>query len=91
MPKPLDQRDELARLGVAVRRLREECRLNRGELAGAAGVPERRVRALEDGRLDPDYVLLVRVAKALGVRPSALILRAEGRISEGGGSTDTLP
>ncbi|MCW3020352.1 MAG: Helix-turn-helix domain [Solirubrobacterales bacterium] len=91
MPRHLDQPDELARLGVAVRKLREECRLSRSELAGAAGIPERRMRALEDGRLDPDYVLLVRVAKALGVRPSALILRAEGRVGEGGGPTDTLP
>jgi transcriptional regulator with XRE-family HTH domain len=89
MPKPLDQRDELARLGVAVRKLREECQLNRSELAGAAGVTEGRVRALEDGRLDPDYVLLVRLAKALGVRPSALVLRAEGRAGEGQPPTDT--
>jgi transcriptional regulator with XRE-family HTH domain len=89
MPSHLEQPDELARLGVAVRNLREECRLSPSELAGSAGVPEHRVRALEDGRLDPDYVLLVRLAKALGVRPSALVLRAEGRASEGGGPTDT--
>jgi transcriptional regulator with XRE-family HTH domain len=89
MPRHLDQPDELARLGAAVRKLREECRLSFSELAGAAGVPERRIRALEAGRLDPDYVLLVRLAKALGVRPSALVLRAEGRTDEGGGPADS--
>ena len=57
---------------------------------GAAGVPERRVRTLEEGRLDPDYVLLIRLAKALGVRPSALVRRAEGRASEGGGPADSV-
>jgi hypothetical protein len=51
----------------------------------------RRIQALEAGRLDPDYVLLVRLAKALGVRPSALVLLAEGHASEGGGPTDRLP
>ena len=80
---------ELARLGAAVRQLREERGLSQHELAVAARVGERRIGALEAGRLDPDYVLLVRLAKALGVRPSALVLRAEGRASEGGGPTDT--
>lgn len=90
MPRHLDHPDELTRLGVTVRKLREECRLSRSELAAAAGVPERRVRALEAGRLDPDYVLLVRLANALAVRPSALVRRAEGRASEGGGPADPL-
>jgi transcriptional regulator with XRE-family HTH domain len=81
---------ELARLGAAVRVLREERRLSRRELAAAAGIGERRIAALEAGALDADYVLLVRVAKALGVRPSALVLVAEGRASEGAGPTDSL-
>jgi transcriptional regulator with XRE-family HTH domain len=73
---------ELARLGAAVRKLREERGLSQHEFAVAAGVGERRIRALEAGRLDPDYVLLVRLAKALGVRAGALVLRAEAPAGE---------
>ncbi len=69
--------EELALLGQTIRELREQRRLGLGELAAAVGVAERRVQALEDGRLDPDYVLLVRVAKALDVRAGSLVRRAE--------------
>jgi transcriptional regulator with XRE-family HTH domain len=79
LPRPPENPDELARLAAAVRELRTERRLAQHELAAAVGVGVRRIQALEAGGLDPDYVLLVRLAKALGVRPSALVLRAEGR------------
>jgi transcriptional regulator with XRE-family HTH domain len=82
LPAPSEKTKELARLGKAVRELREERRLSRGELAAAVGVGHSRIQALEAGRLDPDYVLLVRLAKALGVRAGALVLRAEESASE---------
>jgi transcriptional regulator with XRE-family HTH domain len=88
LPRHPDHPDELTLLGTAVRQLREERRLSRSELAAAAHVTERRVRALEEGRLDPDYVLLVRLARALGVRAGALVRRAERPPGEGGGSAD---
>lgn len=91
MPRQPENAKELARLGAAVRKLREERRLSQRELAAAARVGERRIRALEAGRLDPDYVLLVRVAKALGVRAGALVIRAEELATEGRGSSDTPP
>jgi transcriptional regulator with XRE-family HTH domain len=69
--------DELARLGSAIRQLREQRRMSQVQLAAVVGVPDRRLAALELGQLDPDYVLLVRLAKALGVRAAALLLRAE--------------
>lgn len=69
--------EELARLGQAIRELREQRGLSQSELGATVGVGGRRIQALEDGRFDPDYVLLVRLAKALGVRPGALLLRAE--------------
>jgi transcriptional regulator with XRE-family HTH domain len=77
LPRHPEEAEGLARLGQADRELREQHGLSRSELAAAVGVNERRIQALEDGRLDPDYVLLVRLAKALGVRPGALLLRAE--------------
>jgi len=91
LSRQLENAKELARLGTAVRELREERRLSRRDLAAAVGVGERRIQALEAGRLDPDYVLLVRVAKALGVRAAALVLRAEGGADEGQAPTDSSP
>jgi transcriptional regulator with XRE-family HTH domain len=73
---------DLALLGRAVRELREQRRLSQAQLATATGVAERRIGALEAGRLDPDYVLLVALARALGVRPVALVVRAEGLAQE---------
>lgn len=89
MPKRPENPEELVRLAAAVRDLRKERGLSQQELAAAAGVAVRRIQALEMGRLDPDYVLLVRVAKALGVRAGALVLRAEGRTNEGQAPPDS--
>ena len=77
MSQSSQEAEELARLGQAIRELREQRGLSQSELEATVGVGKRRIQALEDGRLDPYYVLLVRLAKALGVRPGALLLRAE--------------
>lgn len=77
MPRTPRETEELALLGQTIRELREQHRLKLSELAAAVGVAERRIKALEDGRLDPDYVLLVRLAKTLHVRPGSLVSRAE--------------
>lgn len=55
-----------------------------GELAATVGVRPRRIEALEAGRRDPDYVLLVRLARALGVSAGELLARAQGRGCERG-------
>ena len=81
----------LALLGRAVRELREARQMSQTELAAAVGVEQLRIDALELGRLDPDYVLLVRLAKALGVGPGALVVRAEKLASEARAPTDTQP
>jgi transcriptional regulator with XRE-family HTH domain len=91
LPRQPENAKELARLGTAVRKLREERGLSRHELAVAAEVGERRIRALEVGRLDLDYVLLVRLAKALGVRAGVLVSRAEELANEPRGPSDTPP
>jgi transcriptional regulator with XRE-family HTH domain len=64
-------------LGQVIRELREQRRLSQGELAAQAGVDGRRLKALESGRIDADYVMLVRLAKALGVPPGTVVVRAE--------------
>jgi transcriptional regulator with XRE-family HTH domain len=73
---------ELLALGHAVRYEREQRDVSSTALAVEAGVETTRVEALENGRLDPDYEMLVRLTRALGVRPSDLIRRA-GRLAVG--------
>ena len=45
--------------------------------AALARVDERRLRALEEGLIDADYAMLVRLAKTLGVPPAIVVTRAE--------------
>lgn len=68
---------DLLVLGLAVRRLREQRALSVDELAAAIDVRRQRIDALETGRLDPSYELLLAIAEALGVPPSALVALAE--------------
>jgi transcriptional regulator with XRE-family HTH domain len=88
LPNREQRPHDLALLGRALREQRERRRLSQGALAAAAGTQERRIRALEAGQLDPDYVLLVALAKALGVRPVALVIRAEELAQEEAESLD---
>jgi DNA-binding XRE family transcriptional regulator len=66
----------LAILGRAVREIREEQRLSVDELAQAADIPRRRLQAIEAGRHDPIYDVLLALGYALG-RPTALLQRCE--------------
>lgn len=68
---------ELVLLGRAVRRLREQRGISVEELAGATGTHRKRLEALESGRLDPGYGLLLAVAEGLSTQPSALVTLAE--------------
>jgi transcriptional regulator with XRE-family HTH domain len=64
-------------LGRAIREVREQHGLSAHDLAAASGVAPARVAALEDGQLDPDFELLLALAKSMGIRPTALFVRAE--------------
>lgn len=64
-------------LGKAIREVREQHGLGADDLATAAGVAPTRVTALENGRLDPDFELLLALAKSMGIRPTAFFVRAE--------------
>jgi transcriptional regulator with XRE-family HTH domain len=68
---------DLTLLGRAVRRMREQRGMSVEELAGATGTHRKRVEALETGRLNPSYELLLALAEGLGVQPSALVTLAE--------------
>jgi transcriptional regulator with XRE-family HTH domain len=56
--------------------MREERNLTGDALAAAARVPPWRITALEEGQLDPDYDLLLRLAAAMGTRASEFVIRA---------------
>ena len=71
------EQHDLALLGRALRALREERALTASALAAASGVSAATISALEDGRLDPDFQLLLDLAAGIGVRPSELVSRAE--------------
>lgn len=73
----------LIALGRAIRQLRVERNIGAGELAAAAGLTPRRIDALEAGRLDPPYDVLLALARGLGVKPAELVRHAENRAKDG--------
>lgn len=57
--------------------MREDRGISAGELAAAIDIHGESIEALEAGRLDPSYELLLAVAEQLGTQPSALVTLAE--------------
>jgi transcriptional regulator with XRE-family HTH domain len=68
---------KLSVLGRAIRLTREQRNLSTDELARAIAIPRENIEALESGRLDPTYELLVAIAEGLGTQPSTLVVLAE--------------
>jgi transcriptional regulator with XRE-family HTH domain len=67
----------LLALGRAVKLMREQRNMSADELAASSGILRERIDALEAGRLDPTYELLLEIADGLGTKPSALVTLAE--------------
>jgi transcriptional regulator with XRE-family HTH domain len=78
MSKDTSLTDDLTKLGRALREARKEQCLSEHDLAAATGITLEEVRALEAGKLDPDYELLIELACKLGITLTALVVRAEG-------------
>jgi transcriptional regulator with XRE-family HTH domain len=78
----MDNNTSLIGLGRAIRELREEERVDEDDLAAAADITVEKLRALEAGKFDPDYDLMIALARGLGGRPSTIILRAESLTAE---------
>jgi ribosome-binding protein aMBF1 (putative translation factor) len=72
-----DRDAELVFVGQAIREIREQRDISLSELAGKAGVRERRLARVEAGSLEPDYELLVKLTRALNVEARVLMSRAE--------------
>jgi transcriptional regulator with XRE-family HTH domain len=61
-------------LGDAVRELRERNGISQAELAKGAGIQRRHLVALERGEVDPTFVTLVRLVRAIPA-PLAELMR----------------
>jgi transcriptional regulator with XRE-family HTH domain len=77
LPESVHRDANLLVLGRAVRRIREQRRMSADDLAAATGMTRERLDALETGRLDPTYELLLALADGLDTQPSALVGLAE--------------
>ncbi|UAL09746.1 helix-turn-helix domain-containing protein [Caulobacter segnis] len=67
----------LRKLGGRIRALRTAAGLAPARLAAAAMIEEETLAAIEAGRRDPDYLVLKRLAEALGVSVGALLSAME--------------
>ncbi len=68
---------EHAALGEAIRERRAERGLSQEALADAAGVHVTHLGGVERGTRNPNYTTIVKLARALGVTPGALVARAD--------------
>jgi len=68
---------EHAALGEAVRVLRVEAGLSQEALADAAHVHITLLGGLERGTGNPNYATVVKLSRALGLTPGALVSRAD--------------
>ena len=82
------RRRDLLALGKAIGQIRTEHGLSQGQLAGASGASPQSIVRLEAGRLDPRFELLLALADAMGVRPSAFFQRAEALQGEESGTSE---
>lgn len=70
-------------LGDAVRALRERHGLSQGELATRAGLRRHHLAAIERGEVDPTFVTLVRLARAVPAPLADLMRLFEERRAAG--------
>ena len=71
--------------GGTLRRLRDDAWLSQQELADEAGVARATVNYIECGHnTHPRRATIKRLAEALGVKPEALVVDAEGKPEENG-------
>jgi len=66
-------RDVLIQLGKRIRALREERNISQEELADRADIHRNYISQIEGGKRNISFYKLVKIARALQVRPSKLI------------------
>jgi transcriptional regulator with XRE-family HTH domain len=80
--KSVPRSPEHAALGEAIRRSREKRGLSQEALADAADIHITHLGGLERGVRNPSYATLLRLAKALGIKPGELVGLADELRSE---------
>ena len=78
--KTVDPAPALA-FGEAVRKRRFELGLSQEELANAAQIERSHMGKIERGEHLPNLILILRLAKALSIKPGTLVDRAEAGIA----------
>ena len=68
--------DALKSLGLQIAKARRERGFSQEDLAGAAEIDRSFLSEIENGRKNPSVLSLIRIAKALNVRPGHLLDRA---------------
>jgi transcriptional regulator with XRE-family HTH domain len=64
-------------LGAAIREFRAEKNISQERLGQISGLHRNYIGGIERGDLNPSYTSLLKLATALGIRPSELIAAAE--------------
>lgn len=81
-----DAREYVGELGRAIRRVREKAGFSQEKLAELADLHHTYIGAVERGERNLTIVSLHRLSAGLGLKPSALLLRAEAEIYPRGGA-----
>lgn len=69
-----DTDQNLIRLGEGVRALREAAGLSQEALADAAGIDRSHMSRIERGKRNVSFLNICRIAEALGIAPSAMLI-----------------
>lgn len=68
-----DKLKQRIRIGDRIRAAREAASMTQAQLAHASGTTQPQIVRYESGEQEPTVSRLIAIAKALGVKPSALI------------------
>lgn len=69
----MDEEAELEALGGRIRTLRHRAKLTQEEVANSAGLHLTFINRIENGRRNPTYISLLKIAGALGVTVKRLV------------------
>ncbi len=71
-----DSEGHLKQLGAAIREFRTEQHVSQEALADASGIDRSHMGKIERGERNVTFLNVLRIAKALGTKPSAILLKA---------------